>query len=398
MPTFKYQAINSQGGAVAGELVAATEREALHQLVAQGLTATSLVARASAAAGSKRRVSTQDLALVVKELATLTRAGIPLAEAVASIAEAHQATDIGRGFREVKARLNAGDPLSRALPASGLHFPPYLAQLTQAAEMAGTLPQALENSAAQMLYEERIREETKSALIYPAVLILAGMAAIAFIFMSVVPKFAPILKNARGKVPEFSVLVIQTGVFMRDNMVFLAGALGVLILAAIVVWRAPRSREWLMNRVVEIPVLGEWYRATQVARWASVFGVLLQSRVPIVRAMELSEVTIELPAMRARLNNAAKQLRQGERLATALAGTDMFKPTGLNLIRVGEQSGELGQMLSSLAQIEEQASQERKKRFLALLEPMCILVIGGVVAFVMFAVISALTSFTTVVR
>jgi general secretion pathway protein F len=153
-----------------------------------------------------------------------------------------------------------------------------------------------------------------------------------------------------------------------------------------------------MDRMVKVPVLGEWYVSTQIARWASVFGVLLQSRVPIVRAMELAEVTLELPALRARLNNALKSLRQGERLATALSATGMLKPTGLNLIRVGEQSGELGNMLKALSEIEEQAGQERKKRFLTLLEPACILVIGGIVAFVMYAVISALTSFNTLVR
>jgi general secretion pathway protein F len=401
MPVFDYKAVNGDAKSVEGEVSADSERAALAVLSQQGLTPLKLALRDEATfavGGGSTRVGAKDLALVVKELATLTRAGIPLAEAINSIAQAHHASDVGRGFLEVKSRLNGGEPLSRALAASGLKFPPYLAQLTQAAEMAGTLPQALESASQQMLYEERIREETKSALIYPMVLVLAGIAAILFVFVQVVPKFAPILKNARAKVPELSVAVIQTGVFMRDHIAWIAAFAALLVAAAVLVARSAKAREWVMDRVVRVPLLGEWYVSTQIARWASVFGVLLQSRVPIVRAMELAEVTLELPALRARLNNALKNLRQGERLATVLAGTGMLKPTGLNLIRVGEQSGELGNMLKALADIENEAGQERKKRFLTLLEPACILVIGAVVAFVMYAVISALTSFNTIVR
>lgn len=400
MPTFDYKAVNAEAKSVQGEISAETERAALAALSLQGLTPLALTLRSNAMrpGGGQRKVGAKDLALVVKELATLTRAGIPLAEAVNSIAQAHHASDVGRGFREVKAKLNSGEALSKALGASGLQFPPYLAQLTQAAEMAGTLPQALESASSQMLYEERVREETKSALIYPMVLVVAGIAAILFVFIQVVPKFAPILKNSRAKVPEFSAAVIQAGVFMREHLWWIVAIAIALVAAAFAIARNPRTREWVMDRVVNVPMVGEWYVSTQIARWASVLGVLLQSRVPIVRAMELAEVTLELPALRARLNNALKSLRQGERLAAALAATGMLKPTGLNLIRVGEQSGELGNMLKALSEIEEQAGQERKKRFLTLLEPACILAIGAVVAFVMYAVISALTSFNTLVR
>jgi general secretion pathway protein F len=399
MALFDYTAVSADARSVSGEIQATSERDALGSLASQGLTATRLVERRATGAGlGKQRVSPQDLALVVKEMATLARAGIPLAEAVASIAEAHQASDIGRGFQEVRGRLNAGESLSRSLAASGLKFPPYLAQLTQAAESAGTLPQALESASAQMLYEERIRQETRSALIYPAVLVCAGLGAILFIFMHVVPRFAPMLKSSRGKIPELSAAVIHGGVWMREHWLWILGGCIALVIGAIALLRNPTTRERILDAVVKLPVLGEWYRSTQIARWASIFGVLLESRVPIVKAMELSEVTVELPSLRSRLANARKNLRQGEKLAATLSATGLIKPTGINLIRVGEQSGELGGMLRSLAAIEDQVSQERKKRFLTLLEPACIIVIGSVIAFVMYAVISALMSLSAVVR
>jgi general secretion pathway protein F len=395
MPAFTYKAINGKAETVEGDLIAASERDALQQLATQGLTPTLLAARSVTTGRRGKRASAEDLALVVKELATLARAGIPLAESVASIADAHSGTQIGQGFAEIRTRLNAGEPLSRGFSECGLAFPPYLPQLTQAAEFSGQLPQALEQAAQQMLYEERIRQETRSALIYPAVLVVAGVASVLFIFTNVVPKFAPLLKNPRAKVPEFSQWVIQAGLLLRDNLTLL-GILSALAVVAIVAIRQNRAaREALLTYLVRVPVLGTWYLSTQVARWASVFGVLLNARVPIVRAMELAEVTVQLPALRARLDAALKSLRQGERLAAALAATRLIRPTGLNLIRVGEQSGELGNMLKALAEIEEQSGQERKRRFLALLEPACILAIGIVIAMVMYAVISAITSFNT---
>ncbi len=395
---FRYQATGEAGQAVSGHLPAATQAEAVRLLQQQGLTPTLLELDAAKAAKKRGRASAQDRRLAMRELATLLKAGVPLGEAVESLAGAHVASQIGEAFLRVHAALRGGARFSAALSDSSLILPAYVYQMTAAAEVTGKLAQALADAATQMEYEERVQQEMRNALIYPGVLVLSGIGATLLTFIVVVPKFANLLKNSRADLPLLSVWVLQLGLFVKENLLWLGLGVLALIFSVVAAFSRPGVRAWAWRRLAQAPLLGRWLVEMEIGRWAALLGILLENRVPIVRAMELAQEAVRLDEMRFKFQLALRDLRAGKRLADALTSTAMFAPTGLNLIRVGERSGELAAMLRTLATLHETAASERMKRFLILLEPVAILLIGAVIGTIMIAIMMAITGLSTSVR
>jgi general secretion pathway protein F len=292
--------------------------------------------------------------------------------------------------------LRAGASLPAALDQPGLAWPPYVQALLQAGEASGEMAQALNDSAAQMAQELATAAELRNALVYPAVLVLAGVGAVLFIFVGVVPRFAGIVKSARADVPEISRWVIEAGVAMQQNLG--AIGLGAAAVAAVVASLAgqPAMRAAVLQAMAALPAIGPWLRSVDVGRWALVMGALLANRVPIVEALRLSAGTLRLKPLREGLLRGGAQLQQGRALSEVLEQQAWFPAMRLSLVRVGERSGELPRMLRALGEAETQGSRNLQKRVLALVEPVAILVIGGVIGVIMVAVMMAITSLNTV--
>ena len=398
---FEYEAANADGQILRGRLSADGERGLLDLLRAQQLTPISVTPVTAAPrrplwGTRQRRAGVEETAQVVRELATLLGAGVPLAEAVDSTAQAHAASSIGAAFVRIYAQLRGGEPLSAALRGAELDFPEYLFQLVAAGELTGKLGPALHSAADQMEYEQRVRIEMRNALIYPSVLVVSGIAATLLIFVMVVPRFANMLKSTQANtLPDMSVWVLKTGLFVQENLFWFGlGGLG-LVFGAGVLLSMPAARQALREGASRLPVLGDWLVNAELGRWASMLGSLLANKVPIVRAMELAQAGVQLSAVSSRLKMAVRDLRAGKKLADSLALHRTISPMGINLVRVGERTGELPEMLRTLGRMYESSSRDRMKRFLILFEPLAILVVGSVIGFIMVAIMMAITSFTT---
>lgn len=397
---FQYEAANAEGQVLRGQLSASSERELIQLLRDQHLTPISVMPMGGAGlrAGRTRRerkASVEETTQVVRELGTLLAAGVPLAESVDSTAQAHAASSIGPAFARVYAQLRGGEALSEALRAAELDLPAYLYQLVAAGELTGKLASALHSAADQMDYEQRVRSEMRNALIYPGVLVASGVGATLLIFILVVPKFANMLKSSRANLPEISVWVLKSGLFVKENLLwFGVGAAGLFMGAALML-SMPAVRARLREAASRLPVIGDWLVNAELGRWAAMLGSLLANKVPIVRAMELAQEGVRLESVSTRLQLAVRDLRSGKKLADSLALHRTVSPMGINLVRVGERTGELPEMLRTLGRLYETASRDRMKRFLILFEPLAILVVGGVIGFIMVAIMLAITSFST---
>lgn len=397
---FRYEAVNRDGQSLKGQILAATELEAVRLLKAQDMTPVA-IAEISArpklmARRATKSASTEEKAIVIRELATLLTAGVPLAEAVDSTSQAHGDNQLGAAFGLAYTQLRGGEPLSVALQATGLDLPEYLFQLVGAGELTGKLAQALHSAADQMEYEQKIRQEMRNALIYPAILVFSGIAATLLIFIVVVPKFTNMLKSSHAQIPEISVWVLTAGLFVKENLLWMGlGALA-LIFGIVIILSNPVTRRQVTESLSHLPLIGDWLKHTEIGRWASMLGTLLENKVPIVRAMELAESGVQLGSVSHRLKLAVRDLRAGKKLADALALHQTVNPMGINLVRVGERTGELPTMLKTLGRLYETASRERMKRFLILLEPATILIVGCVIGFIMVAIMLAITSLSTI--
>ncbi len=408
MPQFRFEAIDARGGSVEGQLEATTSQEALMKLGERSLTPTKLEDQSGVSAdfgskaapmfgfGRNAKVSVGEQILIIRELATLLRAGITLVDAVDSLALSRANTTAGVALRRAHRTLNAGSPFVKALEDTKIEFPQYVLQLAATGEMTGKLAAALADAAKQMEYDERIRQEMKNSLTYPIILIVAGVAAVLLIFLVVVPKFANLVKGSRAAdMPEISLAVIKFGVFLQANWLwFLLGALAAAGVFYLSIRDAAGRTRWL-TRLSTLPLVGEWLTEAETGRWATTLGALLGNRVPILAALELSAQGLRFVKMRERVNLVIRDVRGGSTLADAAARYNLVGATGVNLIRVGEKSGELPQTVATLGELSMEAGRNRMRRFLLLIEPAAILIIGGVIAFIMIAIMMAITGLST---
>jgi general secretion pathway protein F len=396
MAAFRYKAVNAEGGRLEGEVVAESEREAARLLERRGLSVLVLEPAIAAQGGGKlgrgrRRLAERDVVLALHELATLLASGVALAEAVAAQSRSAHHPRLLQAFDAIGNALRQGQPFSDALLATGLSLPEYVGTLIRSGEKAGQLGKALQDAVAQMEYDMQVRGEIRQALTYPAVLVTAGFGAVVLMFTFVVPKFAALLERAED-LPWLGWAVLSGGMLAREYWwLILAVVVGLALLAT----RAladPTARARGYERLERLPVIGTWRLESETASWARVLATLLGNRVPLLDALGLAQAAVKAPGRRVRLEEVSRSVRAGSTLADALEEQRTLTATGYNLVRVGERSGELPAMLRSLAKLCEDAGRARMKQFLALLEPLAILVIGSVIGVIMIGIILAITS------
>ena len=402
MPTrYRFEAVDAQGQRQAGELAAASPQAALGQLQRRELTVLALAAAAApapapaASAARRARTAAQDRRLLLQELATLLGAGISIAEAVPSLEAAYQGTPLGAPVTRLRQAVQAGRPVVDAFRAAALGLPAHVYSLIAAGEAAGRLGPALQSAADQLEYEYGVRQMLRGALVYPAVLVSAGAAAVLVIFIAVVPRFASLLGSGRAEVPALSRWVIESGMFLKDHLLGVGLLLAALAGGVALALRSAPVRQMLLEAAARLPLVGPWLRTSETGRWATLLGTLLEHRVALLTALELSAQGLSLQRLRAHLAEAQGEVRRGRALSAILAEQGWIAPTRLNLLRVGERAGELPRMLHQLGRLQTEAARQQMQRLLTLIEPLAILAIGSVIGVIMVGVVMAVTSLNT---
>ncbi|MDE2270387.1 MAG: type II secretion system F family protein [Xanthomonadaceae bacterium] len=394
MPHFDYEALNADGMVLTGNLVADGERDALRQLERRGLTTLSIKSQAARKTRRAGHLRTLDIVLPLHELATMLNSGVGLAEAVKVQSQSAHHPVVVMAFEHMAGALQRGQPFSDALAASRLPLPGYAHQLVKAGEMTGDLGKSLRGAAEQMEYEERVRAEMRNALIYPVILICAGIAAVLIVFTFVVPKFSMLLKKS-AQLPWLAWAVLEGGTWVNANRVWLFPLALLAVVGTVAALRKDSVRDRLYQRISGLPLVGAWLLESEIARWAKMMGTLLGNKVALLDALELSSEGLRLQQRRIRMREVARAVRSGSTLAQSLENHDALTGTGYNLVGVGERTGTLPGMLQSLATLYEEAGRQRMKRLLALIEPLAILVIGAVIGTIILGVVLAITSADT---
>lgn len=399
MPTFTYSALSSLGQSVSGELIAEHERAALRELKRRGLTPLSLAIAARARRqllSWTRQPSAENHIRLANELAVLVEAGVSLSEAIDIASRSPVYNIFGDALGGLGRDLRRGISVPDAVRANITTFPVYVYQLLEAGNQTGMLTGALKDASLQMQFDERVRKDIRNALIYPMFLIAMGMTATLFIFLFVVPRFAGMMKGRLQSMPPFSRGIFLAGMFLRDNIVSVAGLGVVLIAALVLLFRRPSVRARLRELAVRLPVLGIMLVEAEAGRWTGMLATLLQNRVPLVQSLSLARESLVLESFKAQLTQVERAVRGGSGLGAALADYRIFDESLVNLINVGERSGRLADMLKSAAHLAEQKGRDRIKRLMALLEPVSILVIGCMIGVIVISLFTAITSINNV--
>ncbi|RCL27610.1 type II secretion system protein [Pseudomonas sp. AFG_SD02_1510_Pfu_092] len=358
----------------------------------QGLRVLSL--RGQRGALAWRREAGFDLVLFSQELSTLLNAGLPLIDALESLAEKAPASATRKVLAELVRQLYEGRSLSQALAQQPRVFPPLYVALVQSSERTGALGDAL---ARYISYRQRldlVRQKLVGASVYPLLLLLVGGGVVLFLLGYVVPRFSQVFEGMGTELPWLSRVLMQIGLFLHAQQLPLAlGCLGA-ISALWLLRRQPRVRRWVSCQLRRLPALHQRLMMYELARFYRSLGILLQGGIPILTAMGMARGLLGSAAAQG-LAQACQRVGEGLPLSDALEAGQLVTPVSLRLLRAGEQSGNLGEMLERCADFHDQEIGRWVEWFVKLFEPLLMTFIGlliGLIVILMYMPIFELAS------
>jgi general secretion pathway protein F len=397
VPAFAYRAIEPSGRRVRGRDIAATGAALARDLERRGLLVLD-VAEARDRNGTRgvrrgppgsRRTGVLD---VTRALAALIPAGLPIARALGAAAELAPA-EVAAAMLAVCERVERGESLAAALGDYPELFSALYVGLVRAGEKSGDIASAFTRLATQLERESQLRSRLTSALLYPALLSVAGGAAVLVLLFFVLPQFAELLRGAGAVLPRSTVylLAVSTGV-RRYWPLLLVLPIAVIALFATNRRADGRVKRFVARALLALPVAGAVRRDAVTARFARLVGVLLGGGAPLLAAIDASIESVADPLTRDDAVRIREQVRAGVMLHRAVAASALFPPLLAQLVAIGEESGRLGEFITKAADVFEERTERATTRLVALAEPAMIVVFGGLVGFVALSLFQAIYS------
>jgi general secretion pathway protein F len=335
----------------------------------------------------KRGVSSADLSLFTRQLATLVRAGLPLEESLLAVSQQTELPRVQSIVLGVRARVMEGHPLADGLAEFPRVFPEIYRSTVAAGEQTGKLDTILERLAEYTEGREVIRQKVLAAMLYPIVLSIMCFAIVCGLMVYVVPKVVAVFESAKGKLPLITQILIATSDFARNYGIYMV--IGAALLAFLLNrWlRYPANKRRWHRLQLRLPMAGKLSRGFNTARFTRTFSILSASSVPVLEALRISaEVVTNLP-MRDAVTEAAARVREGAPIGRSLGVSKLFPPMTIHLISSGESSGELESMLERAAVSQERELDSLLSGMVGLLGPLLIVGMGGFVMAIVFAML-----------
>jgi len=401
MPAFKFEALDASGKSTSGLLDAENAKAARSQLRAQSLVPLAVLPVASAGTQSEglrlsRRVfNATALAIWTRQLAGLVGAGLPIERALTALGEEAEDPRQRELVAHLRSEVNGGAPFARALGSAPREFDEVYRGVVAAGEQSGALGQVLERLADDLEERQELKSKLIGATLYPAIVSLIAVVIVVFLVTYVVPQVASVFTNSKRALPTLTVAMLGISAFLRHwgwALVLLIGAGAGLLMLMLrnELFRQSFDAGWL-----ELPLLGRLARGYNAARFAGTLAMLAGAGVPILKALQAAAETLSNRAMRADAMDALVQVREGAPLASALAGKKRFPGLLAMFSRLGEQTGQLPLMLERAARQLGAEVQRRAMQMATILEPLLIVVMGGVVMLIVLAVLLPIIQLNT---
>lgn len=392
MPSFEYQAMTTSGKTQKGTQEGESARQVRQQLRDQGLTpleVTPVVDRRKALSSVSwltSKISIADLSLMTRQLFTLLGAGMPMAEALRSVANQADNKVMKRFATGIFEKVSEGHSYAQALVASGFKLPGDYIATVRAGEESGHLVEVLSRMADSIEKQEKIRKKMRSALIYPILMVVMAVAIILFLMAFVVPKVVSVFDNMNQNLPPLTQGLLNTSEFLDQHWGWLL--LGVIGVTAGYKWLLQKE-SWQFRRdqaLLSIPAIRKFLIYSASARWARTLGVLHASGVPITEALKISAEVMSLLPLKHKVVQMEAEVREGKKLYTSMKQAKFFPPLLLNLVETGEGNGQVDTMLLKGAEHYEEEVDTAATTLVSLLEPLMIVVMGGVVLTIVLAI------------
>lgn len=319
------------------------------------------------------------LALFSQELFSLLEAGLPLLEAIETLATKERSPQAKIVYAGLNRLLNEGRPLSQAMQAFPGDFPPLYVATIQASERTGDLRQALSRYLSYHGQLDMVRKKIIGASIYPVLLIVVGCLVILFLMVYVVPRFSKVYEDMGNDLPLLSRVLMAWGQFFEAYSGLLSLAFLLLLSSAAYALTRVSVRDWLQRKVWQIPMFGERLHLYQLARLYRTLGMLLNGGIPLVTALDMVAGLLSQPSMRADLNAAKQRISEGQSISESMEKCHLTTEVAYRMLRVGERSGNLGEMMEKIAGFCDEEIARWVEWFTRLFEPLLMIFIGFVI-------------------
>lgn len=396
MAAYEYSALNGKGKQEKGLIEADTPRQARQLLRERGLSPLDIAevaedsSRISQSNLFKRGgggISATELSLFTRQLATLSRSGLPLDEALTAVADQSESKRIKRIALGVRAGVIEGNTLANSLNQFPNVFPPLFRATIEAGEHSGKLDHILERLAEYVERRQVMQSKMMLAAFYPIILTVVAIGVVTALLTYVVPQVVQVFQDIHAELPILTRGLIATSDFLRDWGIYLV----ILIAAGAFMFARMLNNDVFKRRVhsfqLRVPLVGRLTRGANTGRFTRTLGILFGSGVPILDAMRIgTQVVTNLP-MREAIEEAASKVREGASLSRSLGASKLFPPITVHLIASGESSGRLDDMLDRAAENQEREVETLVAAMMGVFEPILILTMGGVVLLIVLAIL-----------
>jgi general secretion pathway protein F len=331
-------------------------------------------------------VKKAEVASFTRQMSTLLKSGIPLAETMSALVEQMDNQRFKAQLSEIRAAVNEGSSLGDAMAKYPKLFDELFVSMVRAGELAGNLDEVLGRLADFLEASQKLKSKVTGAMIYPLVMVFIGTIIIAVLMIKVIPEITKTLVQQGKDLPLNTRFLISVSNFIGRNWLFLLIAI-VGSITAFVMWKGSPGGKQVWHRfTLKLWVIGPLVRVINVARFARTLGTMLQAGVPMLRALDAAKMTMSNVLLQATIDDAKKAVTEGEALAVTLKKSGQFPPTMIHMTAVGEKAGQLEQMLERVAGAYESEIDTKLSRFIGLLEPLMLLGMGITVAFIVISI------------
>ncbi|MEJ7136857.1 type II secretion system inner membrane protein GspF [Amphibiibacter pelophylacis] len=402
MPAYKYDALTQDGRSRTGLTEADTPRAARAWLKTQGLmpvSVTEVATQASRASLLARRAFTPATRTVwTRQLAGLVSAGLPLERALTALGDEAESPAQRELMAQLRSEVNGGAPFAQALAHAPREFDAVFCSVVSAGEHSGALGPVLERLADDLEERQALQSKLLGAALYPAIVSVIAVVIVLFLVTYVVPQVASVFASSKQTLPLLTRAMLAISAGVRSYGLYAAAAIALGVFLFVRALRAPAFALRVDAALLNLPLVGRLARGYNAARFAGTLAMLASAGVPILKALQSAAETLSNRAMREDALDALVQVREGAPLASALAAKKRFPGLIAMFARLGEQTGQLPQMLTRAARQLSGEVQRRAMGIATLLEPLLIVVMGGVVMLIVLAVLLPIIQLNTWVK
>ncbi|HUU03326.1 MAG TPA: type II secretion system inner membrane protein GspF [Myxococcota bacterium] len=405
MAVYHYKGVTSSGKAVSGIRNADGIRTLQSLLRKDGVFPTEIEQQQERAKRGEinlnkltARVSTRELSVITRQLATLLKAGVTLVESLSAVIDQAENQTLKMVTAQVKQRVNEGSSLADAMGHHPKVFPELYCNMIRAGESSGALDVVLNRLADFTEGQAKLRSKVIGTMTYPAIMVMIGMGILTILMLVVIPKITKIFADRKAALPLPTKVLLGMANFFRDYWWLILVLLVLGIIGLIQYIKTERGRRRWDRFRLDMPIAGKIIRMLAISRFAKTLSTLLVSGVPLLTALSIVRSIVNNKILARAIDDARDSIKEGESIAAPLRRSGEFPPLVIHMIAVGERSGQLEEMLNSVAESYQDQAENRINALTTLLEPLMIVFMGGAVAFMVLSILLPIMQLNEFVR